>query len=207
VNYGYNGLGDRLVEGDTQFEMDLNTGLTQALSDETNTYLYGNGRIGQFTGVDSAYFLGDALGSVRQLVDGSGAVSMSKNYKPYGEVLSSEGEAASRYGYTSEMQNSDLVFLRARYYQSLTGRFLTKDTWQGKETRPMSYNAWLYTYDNPINLRDPSGHDPYCEGPFASNEDCVDNRNTGKSPDVRSYYEKTPPDGITFIPGIDYRTL
>jgi hypothetical protein len=29
----------------------------------------------------------------------------------------------------------------------------------------MSYNAWLYVYANPINLTDPSGHDPYwCEG-------------------------------------------
>jgi YD repeat-containing protein len=52
VSYSYNGPGDRLVEGDTQFEMDLNTGLTQALSDGTNTYLYGIGRIGQFMSVN-----------------------------------------------------------------------------------------------------------------------------------------------------------
>lgn len=45
----------------TNFTLDLNTGLTHVLADGTNTYLYGNGRIGQFAGAESAYFLGDAL--------------------------------------------------------------------------------------------------------------------------------------------------
>jgi len=100
----------------TTFALDLNNRLTQVLSDGINTYLYGNSRIGQFTTSDSAYFLGDALGSVRQLVDGNGVVILAKTYKPYGEVLSSTGEGASSYGFTGEMQNGDLVYLRARYY-------------------------------------------------------------------------------------------
>ncbi len=53
--YSYNGLGDRLQETSylssgpitTTFTMDYNMGLTQALSDGTNTYIYGNGRIAQ----------------------------------------------------------------------------------------------------------------------------------------------------------------
>jgi uncharacterized damage-inducible protein DinB len=44
-------------------------GLTQGLSDGINTYLNGNGRIAQYTGTGSEYFLTDGLGSVRQLVD------------------------------------------------------------------------------------------------------------------------------------------
>ena len=51
TSYQYNGLGDRLRETvngvTTTFTMDLNTGLTQALSDGTNSYIYGNGRIAQ----------------------------------------------------------------------------------------------------------------------------------------------------------------
>jgi hypothetical protein len=51
ISYAYNGLGDRLQEtangSTTTFSMDLNTGLTQALSDGTYTYLYGNDRIAQ----------------------------------------------------------------------------------------------------------------------------------------------------------------
>ena len=39
------------------FAMDLNAGLTQALSDGTNTYLYGNGRFAQKQGTTTEYFL------------------------------------------------------------------------------------------------------------------------------------------------------
>jgi len=43
------------------------TGLIQVLSDGTNTYTYGLGRLSQQSGSTVDYFLGDALGSVRQL--------------------------------------------------------------------------------------------------------------------------------------------
>ncbi len=79
--YVYNGLGDRLQqtvdEETTTYVLDLNAGLTQVLDDGTNTYLYGNGRIAQVnTGTE--YFLGDALGSVRQMTDGSGVVKLAR---------------------------------------------------------------------------------------------------------------------------------
>jgi hypothetical protein len=38
VNYGYNGLNDRLTQNGVQYTLDLNAGLTQVLSDGTNTY-------------------------------------------------------------------------------------------------------------------------------------------------------------------------
>jgi hypothetical protein len=43
---------------------DLNAGLTQALDDGTNQYLYGNGRLVQLntTSLTTDYFLGDAVG-------------------------------------------------------------------------------------------------------------------------------------------------
>lgn len=100
TNLSYNGLGDRLVENGMQFVMDLNSGLTQALADGTNLYLYGNGRIGQFAGTESAYFLGDALGSVRQLADMGGQVTMTQQYQPYGEMISNIGSGTSKYGFT-----------------------------------------------------------------------------------------------------------
>jgi uncharacterized protein RhaS with RHS repeats len=50
-----------------------------------------------------------------------------------------------------------MVYLRARYYAPTDGRFLSRDTWEGDANKPMSYNAWLYTYANPVNLTDSSG--------------------------------------------------
>ena len=49
-SYSYNGLGDRVSQYDgtttTQYTLDMAIGLTQVLSDGTNDYLYGMGRIG-----------------------------------------------------------------------------------------------------------------------------------------------------------------
>ncbi|MDW8241512.1 MAG: hypothetical protein RMM98_18070, partial [Acidobacteriota bacterium] len=59
----------------TNYVLDLNTGLTQVLADDTNTYLYGHGRIGEQQPGGWAYHLGDALGSVRQLANAGGAVT------------------------------------------------------------------------------------------------------------------------------------
>ena len=110
----------------------------------------------------TGYFLGDALGSVRQLVDENGSVTLTKSYEPYGELASSSGFSANTaYGYTNEYTSSstNLLYLRARYYNFAINRFLTRDTWEGDETKPVTFNAWLYASSNPINRIDPSGHD------------------------------------------------
>jgi RHS repeat-associated protein len=161
VSYRYNGTGDRLQQTvnsvTTSYTLDLAAGLTQVLANGTQTYLYGVGRVAQYRleGVD--YFLGDALGSVRQLVDGNGAVTLAKSYQPYGEVYSSTGSGASNYGFTNEYTSQGLIYLRARWYAPKSGRFVNKDTWGGEVTIPMSYNAWLYVYGNPASQTDPTG--------------------------------------------------
>ena len=57
------------------------------------------------------------------------------------------------YGYTGEAQENGLV----RYYAPETGRFISKDIWQGDYTRPLSINRWNYVESNPINFIDPTG--------------------------------------------------
>lgn len=166
ATFQYNGLGERVsqtVNGvTTHFVLDQAAGLTQVLEDGTNAYLYGDGRIGQFGATDSEYYLSDALGSVRQLADENGDITLTKSYEPYGEILSTGGSGSSAYGYTGEMHDAStgMVYLRARYYSSQDGRFLSRDTWQGDMQIPMSYNAWLYTYANPILFTDPLGLTP-----------------------------------------------
>jgi RHS repeat-associated protein len=60
--------------------------------------------------------------------------------------------------------STDLTYLRARWYDSLTGRFVTKDTWEGDYEQPASLNDWLYSWSNPINYLDPTGFEPGCSG-------------------------------------------
>ena len=97
--FGYNGLGDRLTQNGVHYTLDLNTGLTQVLNDGTNNYVYGLGRILQVN-TSTEYFLGDALGSVRQLANNTGAITYAKSYDPYGVVASASGVSQSAYGYT-----------------------------------------------------------------------------------------------------------
>ncbi len=78
------------------YTLDLNAGLTQVLSTQSGTvttsYLYGPTRIGEQqpggpsagSGQAFAYHLPDALGSVRQLADASGAVTLTRSYEPFG---------------------------------------------------------------------------------------------------------------------------
>jgi len=165
TSYPYNGLGDRLSQNGVNYTLDLNAGLTQVLSDSENTYTYGIGRISQQNGAATEYFLGDALGSVRQMVDGAGQVTLVKSYEPYGSVVSSAGSGASAYGFTGEQQDvSGLVYLRARYYAPWDGRFVSRDEWEGVSTRPVSYHRWVYGDGNPVNVTDPSGNIPTRDG-------------------------------------------
>jgi RHS repeat-associated protein len=139
--------------------VDLEGGLSQVLGDGTNDYLYGNGRIAQANASDTQYFLGDALGSVRQLSDEGGALSLAKGYDPFGNASWSAGAAQTPFGYTGEQTDANgLVYLRARYYAPGVGRFVNKDTWEGRENQPISYNKWLYVNNNPTNLIDPTGN-------------------------------------------------
>jgi RHS repeat-associated protein len=185
VSYSYNGQGDRVSQTagitTTTYTLDLAAGLTQVLSDGTNTYLYGVGRIAQESTSGEAYFLADALGSVRQLVDANGSLQMVKNYEPYGEVLTSAGDGTTNYGFTGEWTDDyiELVNLRSRMYSPSQSRFLSKDTWAGMFSRPLTLNKWLYVSGNPINLVDPSGFIEQGEAQIADS----------KANDLESIYE------------------
>ena len=117
-----------------------------------NSYLYGNGRIAQ-TGSTTEYFLGDALGPVRQLADTVGAVTLTQSYAPYGETVSSVGSGSSIYQFAGESRDANgLTYLRARYLDSNTGRFTQKDPSR------LEANLYLYAGANPVNRIDPSGY-------------------------------------------------
>ncbi len=144
-------MGDRHQQNGVNYTLDLNAGLTQVLSDGTNTYLYGNGRVAQ-AGSTTEYFLADALGSVRQLADPAGAVTLTQSYAPYGDVVSSVGTSQTDYAFTGEnFDVNGLTYLRARYLDNSTGRFTQRDP-SGLEA-----NLYLYAGGNPINRIDPSG--------------------------------------------------
>jgi RHS repeat-associated protein len=198
--FTYSGLGDRLrqtVGGTpTTYVLDLDAGLTQVLADGTNFYLYGIDRIGEKQAGGWRYHVPDGLGSVRQLVDASGVVSLARGYRPFGDPLTTVGSGATTYGFAGEQRDATgLVFLRARFYAPAQGRFLTRDVWEGDPQSPMSYNAWGYAGNNPILSTDPTGHRPRTDPctAFASEDVCLElfeknRRDPTQAPPALSWY-------------------
>ncbi|HEM3606987.1 TPA: hypothetical protein U1C06_001992, partial [Streptococcus suis] len=63
------------------------------------------------------------------------------------------------FAYNGEARDvTGLDYLRARYYDSQAGTFLTADTYPGSQTDPLSQNLYAYVQNNPANYTDPSGH-------------------------------------------------
>jgi RHS repeat-associated protein len=106
------------------------------------------------------YSAADGLGSVRQRLDGSGGIDEEFSYRPFGSPL--QGDGGDPYGFTGEAWDAEagLLYLRARYYDPRTGRFLSQDPWSGSTLRPGMLHGFTYLENDPINGADPSGMCP-----------------------------------------------
>jgi RHS repeat-associated protein len=65
--------------------------------------------------------------------------------------------------YRGEQYDSDLglYYLRARYYNPQTGRFLSRDPEDGHINDPASLHKYLYANGDPVNALDPTGRDVF----------------------------------------------
>jgi RHS repeat-associated protein len=98
------------------------------------------------------------------MADPTGGLTLLQSYQPYGEVLNSEGNGVSNYGFANEWTDATgLQHLRARYLDTVVGRFISRDVWGGDYNRPLSLNKWMHVQGNPVNFTDPSGMIvPFC---------------------------------------------
>jgi RHS repeat-associated protein/uncharacterized repeat protein (TIGR01451 family) len=176
TQFAYNGDGVRTsktVSGDTtQYVLDLAASLPVVVSDTEAVYLYGLDIIAQQQ-AERLYYFHDGLGSVRQMLDSTGEVETNYAYDPFGVPVVA-GDATNPYQFTGEAwdEEVELLYVRARYYQPETGRFITKDPWLGLMGRPGTLNPYVYVTNDPVNNVDPRGLDgggpggicPECKG-------------------------------------------
>src|ERR1039457_529823 len=107
------------------------------------------------TGGKNYFYHADGLGSISRITDTAKNIVQSYSYDSFGQIVSSVGGLDQPYTYTGRELNREarLYFLRARYYDPATGRFIGKDPIR----QAGGFNFYGYTNNNPINFIDPSG--------------------------------------------------
>jgi RHS repeat-associated protein len=109
------------------------------------------------------YYHNDIVGSPVAATDAYGQVAWRSSYEPYGErIQSSADQQASAYNvrwYTGHVQDleTDLVYMQARYYDPLLGRFMAVDAAGFDSDNLQSFNRYAYANNNPYKFDDPDG--------------------------------------------------
>jgi RHS repeat-associated protein len=107
----------------------------------------------RISGTTAQYYHQDGLGSVVGLSNNVDTTTVTQRFDAWGNVLASTG-AIPQYGYTGrEPDETGLVYYRARYYDSMIGRFTQRDPIGLKG----GINRYAYVNENPINFTDPQG--------------------------------------------------
>jgi RHS repeat-associated protein len=103
----------------------------------------------------TSYYQADGLGSVTSLSNSAGAIAQTYAFDSFGKQTASSGSLTNPFQYTGRELDSEtgLYFLRNRYYDPQTGRFVSED--------PGGFvggiDMYAYVTNNPANLIDPFG--------------------------------------------------
>jgi RHS repeat-associated protein len=118
------------------------------------------------------YYVTDHLGSIRAVLDGGGNVKETRDYYPFGLRMpgrtTQKSPTETEEDFTGHVKDdaTGLHYAGARYYSSAFGRWTTTEPLlQSKSPKKLLKNkprlltrtSYNYTFNNPINLRDPTG--------------------------------------------------
>ena len=95
----------------------------------------------------------DGAGNVRLLTDSTGTVTDTYDYDAFGNMINSTGATPNNYLFRGEHFDPDLglYYLRARYFNPLSDRFLTRDTYAGNPLDPATLHKYLYAHAEPVD--------------------------------------------------------
>jgi RHS repeat-associated protein len=166
-----NGSGTATYVNDTR-------GLTQVLQETlgTNTITQVPGIL-QHDALQAepfAYFHGDHQNN-RVLTGTAATVTKRWEFDPFGGIRSETGSGSSDFQFAGEQKDADtgLINLRARYYDPVVGRLISRDVLSGVAGFPQTFNRYAYASNNPLRFIDPSGYED-CESIDGSLNDCHD---------------------------------
>jgi len=123
--------------------------LLTGIASAGTSYVHGpNGLIAKINETNITYYHSDHLGSTSAITNEKGEVIEEQKNLPFGELL----EGSEEYGFTGkELDETDLQYFGARYYNPAVGKFLTTDpALQG-------FASYGYAGGNPLTNIDPDG--------------------------------------------------
>ena len=105
------------------------------------------------------YYHQDALGSTAAVTKPDGSVAATMFYDAFGAPRSPITIPGS-FWFAGEQydQDTSLIYLRARYYDPTTGRFLTADPAEPDYRNTQSLNPYAYAMNDPLRFVDPTGN-------------------------------------------------
>lgn len=103
------------------------------------------------------YVYTDPQGTPLAEADDNGNITATFDYKPYGGQALGSPRAGP--GYTGHVNDPDtgLVYMQARYYDPIAGRFLSIDPVGPEAGNAFNFNRYTYANANPIKNIDPDG--------------------------------------------------
>jgi len=172
VQHVYDGDSYRIarIEGadETRYVLDRGRSMSHVLceTDETGTiiayYIQGPALIARI-GADGSqrYYHTNDIGNVVALTDENELITDRYGYTPFGLPKAQEGATDNPFTYVGGLgvmaEADGLYFMRARFYDPDTGRFLGKDPVEGAFTDPRGLHRYVYGLNNPLMGVDPTG--------------------------------------------------
>jgi RHS repeat-associated protein len=126
----------------------------------TTDYTLGMGLVRSRHDGREGFYHTDGLGSTRLITDNVGLITDRYTYDAFGELLNQDGTFGNSFGFAGEQRDAatGLDYLRARYYDSSLGRFISKDEFPGYLNDPYSQHDYQYAHANPVRYTDPTGY-------------------------------------------------
>ncbi|MDR3738107.1 MAG: RHS repeat-associated core domain-containing protein [Terracidiphilus sp.] len=123
-----------------------------------NHFAYGRDLTSIIPAVGNAgFYQFDASGSTATVTGQGGSLLNAYTYLPFGEVLKSNETIVNPFTFVGEYgvmgETNSMYYMRARYYDSGRGRFLSQDPLKLES----DINSYRYSSDNPNSLIDPLG--------------------------------------------------
>ncbi len=105
----------------------------------------------------TTYYVTNAQGTVVAEMDTQSNVTYQSATRPYGKQ--SLGTPQAGPGYTGHVNDPDtgLVYMQARYYDPMLGRFLSTDPVQVAPGNIFGFGRYVYANNNPYRYTDPTG--------------------------------------------------